>query len=161
MTEIKGAKLPTDFEAIAFFTADHAAVESGKAYINGGFFDTVQQPSYPAQISLSLVAIISVPSRAYLEDHLVKVEMVDADHNPLPLKIEGEFRVGAPPNLRPGDPTTMPVAIPLNGLTLERAGDYYFVLSVDGQELARYRLRTVQMGTIPQPPAQSPAGGDA
>ncbi len=139
------------FEALALFTADHAAVENGKVYVNGGFWDVLSQPSYPAQVSISLVAIIKVPSTAYLEDHHVAVEMVDADEVRLPLKIEGHVRVSAAPQLSPGEPTTLPLAFPLNGVSIERAGDYWFVLSVDGDELARYRFRALQMVPVPQP----------
>ena len=146
-----------DFEALALFTADHAAVENGKVYVNGGFWDVLNQPSYPAQVSISLVAVISVPSRAYLEDHRVTVEMVDADEERLPLKIEGNVRVGAAPHLNPGEPSTLPLAFPLNGVLLERAGDYWFVLSVDGDELARYHMRAIQMVSVPQ----STDGNDA
>jgi len=146
-----------DFKALALFTADHAAVENGKVYVNGGFWDVLNEPSYPAQVSISLVAVISVPSRAYLEDHRVTVEMVDADEERLPLKIEGNVRVGAAPHLNPGEPSTLPLAFPLNGVLLERAGDYWFVLSVDGDELARYHIRAIQMVSVPQ----STDGNDA
>jgi hypothetical protein len=146
-----------DFRALALFTADHAAVENGKVYVNGGFWDVLNQPSYPAQVSMSLVAVISVPSRAYLEDHRVTVEMVDADEERLPLKIEGNVRIGAAPHLNPGEPSTLPLAFPLNGVLLERAGDYWFVLSVDGDELARYHIRAIQMVSVPQ----STDGNDA
>ncbi len=140
-----------DFEALALFTADHAVVENGKVYVNGGFWDTIRQPSYPAQVWVSLVAVIKVPSRAFLENHRVLVEMVDADEERLPLRIEGNVRVGPAPHMNPGEPSTLPLAFPLNGLTLERAGDYWFVLSVDGEELARYRIRVLQTVPIPQP----------
>jgi hypothetical protein len=157
MTDIKRTSSPMDFKALALFTADHAAVENGKVYVNGGFWDVLNQPSYPAQVSMSLVAVISVPSRAYLEDHRVTVEMVDADEERLPLKIEGNVRIGAAPHLNPGEPSTLPLAFPLNGVLLERAGDYWFVLSVDGDELARYHIRAIQMVSVPQ----SSDGNDA
>ena len=150
----------TDFEALAFFAADHAAVESGKAYVSGGFWDQLNLSEYPAQVSISLVAVIRVPSRAYLEDHQIAVSMIDADDNPLPLRIEGNIRVGAAPNLKPGDPTIVPMAFPLNGMTVERAGDYWFVLSIDGEEKARYRIRAVQVGPVP-PSASGTPGGES
>ncbi len=62
MTEIKKAASPMDFEALALFTADHATVENGKVYVNGGFWDTIFQPSFPALVSVALVAVIKVPS---------------------------------------------------------------------------------------------------
>ena len=160
MTQTKGTNPLTDFEALAFFTADHAAIENGKAYVSGGFWDQLYLPSYPQQISMALVAVIRVPSRAYLEDHLITVGMIDADNNVLPLRIEANLRVGAAPNLQPGDPTTVPMAFPLNGLTIEHAGDYWFVLSIDGHEKARYRIRAVQVGSVPPAPSEAP-GGDS
>ena len=157
MTKKRKSRSPMDFEALALFTADHAAVENGKVYVNGGFWDILRQPSYPAQVAFSLVAVISVPARAYLENHQVTVEMVNANEERLPLKIEGGLRVGAAPDLKPGDPTILSFAFALNGVYLERAGDYWFVLSVDGDELSRYRIRAVQAVPVPQPAE----GGDA
>src|SRR3712207_5970617 len=109
MTELRRSSSPMDFKALALFTADHAAVENGKLYVNGGFWDILRQPSYPAQVAMSLVAVILVPSRAYQEDHQVVVEMVDADEERLPLRIGGSIRVGASPDLNPGDPTIVPL----------------------------------------------------
>lgn len=160
MTEIRKPSSPMDFEALALFTADHAAVESDKVYVNGGFWDSLLLPSFPAQVAMSLVAVIKVPSRAYLEDHRVVVEMVGADEERLPLRIDGNLRVGAAPHMSPGEPTTVPMAFPLNGVYLERAGDYWFVLSVDGNELGRYRIRAIQAPFV-QPPLRAPNGDDA
>lgn len=161
MTEERRTRSPMDFEALALFTADHAAVENGKVYVNGGFWDVLTQPSYPAQVSISLVAVIKVPSTAYLEDHRVTVEMVDADEVRLPLKIEGNVRVSAAPHMNPGEPSTLPLAFPLNGVSIERAGDYWFVLSVNGNELTRYRIRAIHTVPVPQLPFDAPDGDDA
>jgi hypothetical protein len=161
MTEIRKPRSPMDFEALALFTADHAAVENGKVYVNGGFWNTIFQPSYPAQVSVSLVAVIKVPSRAFLEDHRITVEMVDADEVRLPLKIEGDVRVGPAPHMNPGEPSILPLAFPLNGVYLERAGDYWFVLSVDGNEIARYRIRAVHTVPVPQLPFDATDADDA
>ncbi len=158
MTQAAESNPLTGFEALAFFTADYATVESHKAYVSGGFWDQLNLPAYPAQVSISLVAVIKVPSRAYLEDHQITVGMIDADDNPLPLRIEGNLRVGASPNLQPGDPTIVPMAFPLNGMTIGHAGDYWFVLSIDGKEKARYRIRAVQVGSVPPAPSEAPGG---
>lgn len=161
MTEIKKSSSPMDFQALALFTADHAAVENGKVYVNGGFWDTIRQPSYPAQVAIALVAVIKVPSRAFLENHRVTVEMVDADEERLPLRIDGDVRVGAAPHMNPGEPSTLPLAFPLHGVYLERAGDYWFVLSVDGDEIGRYRIRALHTVPVPQLPLDAPDGDDA
>lgn len=164
MTETNNRKAPGDFEAVAFFAADHAAVENGKAYVNGGFWDRIRQTSYPAQISVSLVAVLRVSAEAYLTNHKLAIEMEDANREKLPsLKIEGEFRVGASPHLEPGEPTVLPVAFPLDGLTIDRAGDYWFVLSVDGGEIDRFRVHAMQIGMVAVQLPEDPAtgGGDA
>jgi hypothetical protein len=163
MTDVNNGEALSGFESLAFFAADHAVVENGKAYINGGFWDNILQPSYPAQISVSLVAVVRVPAEAYLANHRLAVEMEDANRKKLPnLKIEGEFRVGTPPHLEPGEPTPLPVAFPLDRLTIERAGNYWFVLSVDGDEIDRFRVRALQGGVVAvQPPEAPVTGGDA
>jgi hypothetical protein len=151
MTEIRKPQSPMDFQALALFTADHAVVENGKVYVNGGFWDIVRQPSYPTDVAISLVAVIKIPSRAYLENHRFLIEMVDADEVRLPLRIEGGIRVGPAPHMNPGEPSIVPFAFQLNGMHLERTGDYWFVLSIDGDELARYRIRAIQVVPVPQP----------
>ncbi len=164
MTESATADSSNGFESLAFFAADHAVVENSKAYINGGFWDRILQLSYPAQVSISLVGVLRVPAEAYLANHKLTVEMEDTNRQKLPaLKIEGEFRVGASPALEPGEPSTMPVAFPLDGLTIERAGDYWFVLSVDGNELDRFKVRAVQIGMVAIQSPEVPAtdSGDA
>lgn len=161
MTDAVTAGPPNGFRSLAFFAADHAVVENGKAYVNGGFWDRIFQVAYPAVITVSLVAVLQVPADAYLVDHRFAIEMEDAKGNKLTsLKIEGDFRVGASPALEPGEPSIVPVAVSLIGLSIERAGDYWFVLSVNGDELDRFRVRAMQIGVVAmQPPAPPDAGG--
>lgn len=151
MTQTRRTHSPLDFRALALFAADHAVVENGKVYVNGGFWDILNQPSYPAEVAFSLVAVVEVPARAYLENHRITVEMVDADEVRLPLRIEGDIRVGSAPHKKPGEPSILPFAFPLNGVHLERTGDYFFVLSIDGSEIERYRIRAIQLVPVPQP----------
>ena len=136
----------TDFRVLAFFAADHAQAESGKVYVNGGFWNRLRFPTYPAIVpSLALVAVVEVPYRAYHQDHAFRLGMEDADGNILPLEATGSFRVGAEPDLRVGDPTLMPIAIPITGLKIDKPGDYAFTLSIDGAELERYGIRAIQV----------------
>ena len=136
------------FEVIAFFAADHAEALNGKVYMNGGFWNRLNYPQYPAVVpTMALVAVVNVPFHQYQEDHSFSLGMVDADENPAPLRVEGKFRVGASPDLKRGDPTLMPIAIPVNGLRIERPGDYSFRLSLDGEEMSRYQFRAVHVTT--------------
>jgi hypothetical protein len=135
----------TDIQALAFFPADHAVVVQGKLYVNGGCWDRLQFPTYPQVLPISVVAVLVVPPRAYLQDHTFEIDLEDADGKPAGVHVEGQFRVGADPNMRVGDPSTLPIAVPVNTVTVERPGHYAFVLRVDGTEISRYRLRAVQL----------------
>jgi hypothetical protein len=42
---------------------------------------------------------------------------------------------------------------------LPRAGDYWFVLSIDGNEAARYEVRAAQIGVLTQRISQASNGG--
>lgn len=161
MTEEVRSNLSTDFCALALFTADHAAVENGKVYVNGGYWQTIFPPSFPARVSFWLVAVVEVSARQFLVDHKVAIELVDADEERLPFRIDGEIRVGTTIHMKPNDPSIVPMVFPLEGLTLERAGDYWFTLSVSGKELARYHIRVIQQVPVPQQlPFDAPEPGN-
>jgi hypothetical protein len=161
MTESARLDWLVDFEALAFFTADHAAVENNKLYINGGFWNVLPRDSFPARVVGSLAVVIKVPASAYQDNHHITVQLVDQDHDEesLPFRIDGEFRLGASPHLNRGDPSIVSLAFPLDGLVLERAGEYSFVLSIDEKELKRYRIHAIQSPPIHLPP-NVPGGGD-
>jgi len=136
----------TDFRVVAFFTADHAQAVGGKVYVNGGFWNQLSFPTYPSIAPpLTLAAVVEVPYRAYHQDHGFRLGMEDADGNVLPLEATGDFRVGAQAKMRVGDPTLMPVVIPITGLKIDKPGDYSFTFSIDGTELGRYQVRAVQV----------------
>ena len=159
MTESGRLDWLVDFEALAFFTADHAAVENNKLYVNGGFWNILPRDSFPARVIGSLVAVIKVPVTAYQENHHITIELTDHNEESLPFRIDGDFRMGASPYLDRGDPSIISMAFPLEGLVLEQAGDYCFVLSIDSKVLKRYRIHAVQSPPI-QLPFDSP-GSDA
>lgn len=132
--------------ALALFVADHAVVESGKLYMNGGLWTRLNMTQFPAvHPSLAVVAAIEVPWRDYHRDHTFAIDLEDADGNALPARMEGQFRVGASPDMRMGDPTVIPIAGTINNLRIDRPGDYSFVLKVDGTELSRFTIRAVQV----------------
>ena len=133
-----------DIQALAFFTADHAAVAEGKLYVNGGCWDKLQFPRYPQAFPMAVVAVLLIPYRAYHQDHRFGIDLEDADGREL-LHVEGQFRVGTDPAMRVGDPTVMPFAVPVNTMAVQKPGDHAFVFRVDGTEIARYRLRAVQI----------------
>jgi hypothetical protein len=138
-------------EAAAFFAADHAEAVGGKLYINGGFFNMLRFPSYPAIVqTLGIAASLHVPWHAYQQDHHFVVTLRDEDRRELPLRIEGSFRVGADILLRHGDPTIINIAGTVTNVVFERPGHYHLRLQVDGEVLGRWDLQAVQLpGVFP------------
>lgn len=152
----------TDFRVLGFFPADHAAALEGKVYVNGGFWNLLRFPSFPAVMpSFSLVAVLEVPYRAYHQDHTFVLALEDADANPMNFRAEGTFRVGTEPHMRVGDPTVLPFTVNVNNLTFERPADLSFKLELDGTELHRYGFRVVQVIGSLTPATPPPAGGPA
>jgi hypothetical protein len=161
MTETNNGEFPGGFEVLAFFAADHAIVESGKVYVNGGFFDRVYFPVFPAApSSISVVALIRVPAHQFQRDHQFVVELQEEGNDTPVVHLEGGFRTLPAPDAGPDEPSLWPLAIPFTGLSLPRAGDYYFVLSINGNEVARYKVRAMQVGVITQMLPQTPSGGN-
>jgi hypothetical protein len=157
---------PLDFTVQAFFAADHAVVENGKLYVNGAGWNRFGFPGFPQVVpSMSLVAILEVPFGHYNAQHTFRFGLEDPDQVALPLAVVGNFRVGASPDMEYGDPTMMPIAVPIYGLVIPRAGDYAFVFSVDDEPLGRYRVRATQIAiplqfnlSPPPAPPQAEAG---
>ena len=156
----------TDLHADAFFLADHAAVESGKLYVSGGFWNQLGFSNFPQAYTFSVAAVLHVPWRAYHRAHKFAVWFEDADGKRLGGQLDGEFQVGAAANMKVGDPTIMPFAGTVSNFPIPSAGDYAAVLSVDGTELSRWVFRARQILTPvmmgPQPgaePGGAPLGG--
>jgi hypothetical protein len=159
MTETNGSESLSGFKVLAFFTADHAVVENGKVYVNGGFFDRVYHPVFPALLSISVVCWLEISPQRFQRDHRFTLQM-KGEGEPQPLvKIEGGLRVAPSPDAEPGEPARVPLAVPLTGFSLPRAGDYWFVLSIDDQEVDRTGIRARQVGVIGQVLPQMPTGG--
>lgn len=138
--------------------ADHAEVANSKLYINGGGWTTWWAESAPLRVpAMALVILIGVPYTATNEQHRFAAFIVDEDGGQVALpvasnqpgapagvmatRIDGEFTVGRPPQLPPGDEQVVPFAINMPGLTLPRFGSYSVVVEVDGVEHARMPFR--------------------
>lgn len=141
----------TDLYATAFFLADHASVENGKVYVNGGFFNQMQFATFPAAATFSVVGVINIPWSAQNQPHRFAVHFTDADAHRLDGEFAGEFQVTPNPEAGVGDPFLMPIAANANGFAFQGPGHYSAVLLVDGEELSRWGF-TVNAAVPPQPP---------
>jgi hypothetical protein len=153
--------LRTDLHAEAFFAADHAAVESGKLYVNGGYWNRLTFPSFPAVQNFALAVVLHIPWRAHHQLHKFTISFEDADGHKTPNRLEGGFQAGTNPEMRTGDHSIVPIAVLINGFVLQRPGDYAAVLEVDQTEIARWRFRAVQVFGVPMRPPPEAGSGPA
>lgn len=140
-----------DLFAPAFFLADYVAVENGKLYSSGAFWSRFNLPSFPSVANFGVAVVLSIPWRAYHQVHKFAVWFEDADGKRLAGDLGGEFTVGAAPDMKVGEPTIMPISAMVGNFVIPNAGDYSAVLHVDGQELARWPFRAVQIYTQTPP----------
>jgi hypothetical protein len=137
----------TSIESLAFFTADHVVKEeaSGKLNVLGGFFNLLRFQVYPALLpTLGIGASLYVPWHAYHQDHHFAITMLDEDRQPLPLRIEGGFRLGADTLLGHGDPSVVNIGGTIPNVVFQRPGRYRLWLTVDEKRLDSWRLQLLQ-----------------
>jgi hypothetical protein len=73
------------------------------------------------------------------------ISLIDEDGQSIGVQAKGMLRVGAPPNLPPGSPSIVPIVSPFHNITFPEAKGYVFVVSLDGEELARVGFRVLQV----------------
>jgi hypothetical protein len=139
----------TDLHAEAFFAADHAVVENGKMYVNGGYWTRLNHSSFPSVQNFALGIVFHIPWHAHNQLHKFAIWFEDADGNQTQARMEGQFQAGLAADSRAGDYSLVPVALTVNGFVLQKPGDYAAVLEMDGTEVARWRFRAVQVIGVP------------
>lgn len=138
----------TSIESLAFFAADHVVKDeaSGKLHVLGGFYDRLRFQVYPALLpTLGIGASLYVPWHAYHQDHHFAITMLDEDRQPLPLRIEGGFRLGADLLLGHGDPSVVNIGGTVPNVVFQRPGRYRLWLHVDDKPLDSWRLQLLQL----------------
>lgn len=124
--------------------ADAAQVQSGKLFVLGGGFDTISVRSVPAtHRSLSLAMVAEVAPEDRQRDLDLSITLVDEDGAEVGVAATGRLRVGTPPNLPPGASSIVPIVSPFHNITFSEAKGYSFLVSLNGQELARIKFRVV------------------
>jgi hypothetical protein len=126
---------------------------NGKLYVHGGGWSVWWAETVPAVLPrLGIAAVVAVPYTATNEAHPFSVHLLDEDGTLMALgetadgpvhRIQGEFNVGRPPELPPGDEQPVPIAVNLGGIVLPAVGRYSFVIEVDGVEEARLPFRVL------------------
>jgi hypothetical protein len=139
---------------------DHAETAEGKLFINGAAITMLWvAPTPPHVIHLGVAAVVHVPYTETNQPHQIRVTIVDEDGDPVvpwapegtaspgAVEIRGDFNVGRPPTLSPGESQALPFAFQLSGLPMPRIGLYSVVVEIDGVESRRLPFRVlVQQG---------------
>jgi hypothetical protein len=128
--------------------ADAAHVADGKLYVLGGAFDTINARTVPVvHGSLSVVLVAQVGQAERNRDLALVIRLVDEDEKAVGVEAQGQLRVGAPPGLRPGDASIVPMTITLHDVRLPEAKGYSFRVMHGAQELARIPFRVAVLPT--------------
>lgn len=130
--------------------ADGAQVAEGKTFILGGGVTVLWRQQYPAPLGCVLVAHLSYHRTEADTDHAFRVQIIDADGNPVLPELQGEMHVGGP---APGVPSNVPLAVPVViGFpplpVLQRAGMYSVEITLDGRHVKSLPF------AVAHPPAQ-------
>ena len=132
---------------MAFMIADHAEAKGGKLYMTGGGWDQLSAHTFPTtHPHMTLAVTMLVPSTRLNEEHRFRIRLLDADNTiAAGFDVGGQFEAGRPPGHREGDSVINHLAINLNNTVFESAGNYRFVLEVDGEERAEAPFKVVKL----------------
>jgi len=139
------------------FLADHVAEATGKLFVNGAGWNIWWAPEVPFVVPhMGIAAIVTVPYTATNQVHRFTIRLVDEDGREVPLgdappgvetddgkirRIDGEFNVGRPPQMPPGDEQNLPLAVNFGNVVLERFGVFAFEFELDGSPVERLTFR--------------------
>jgi hypothetical protein len=151
------------------FLCDSIASAEGKLYAQGAGWNTIFAQSFPARHSrVGIGVLIRVPYTATNQPHRFEVRLEDSDGHQVAIvaappgvpsedgklyAIGGEFNVGRPPLLPPGEEQMVPLAMNIDGIEFDHPDAYAFVISIDGSPIERLQLRLQQLanaGPLPQ-----------
>jgi hypothetical protein len=145
------------------FLADSVAAADGKLFVQGGGWNIITVPKFPARHARIGVGIfVHVPYTATNEMHSFSINLRDQDGNALPIvpappgadssggaeaperkisELKGAFNVGRPPFLAPGDEQVVPIAFNIDGLEFKKSDVYSVVIAIDDSEVRTLPFR--------------------
>lgn len=154
--------------------ANSVAVAENKLYVQGGGWDSIFTQVVPFRHPrLGLALAIRVPWTATNQMHSFSLKIVDSDGHNIALaqtpqgvdgpqgkayQLKGQFNVGRPPVLLPGESQVIPIAVNLDGLEFNQAATHFLIIEVDGTEMERLPIRIRSTVQMPHPAAPGLSG---
>jgi len=153
--------MDVDVLEVDAFLADSVVVAENKLYAQGAGWDSIFTAAFPFKQSRVGVGIfLRIPWTATNQMHNFSIKIIDQDGNKIVLgdappganlpdgkvhELTGQFNVGRPPLLSPGDSQIVPIAVNLDGLEFTGPNSYSVIITVDGEDKRRLpmRVRTV------------------
>lgn len=113
---------------------DHAEAINGKLYIMGGGWSFCP----PGRRNMALALKVLVPWDQANVKHQLRIKLLDDDGKvvklgdpPKEVVHEGQFEVGRPPNIKPGTPLDLVLAMGFVNMPLEPEKSYRWQLEID------------------------------
>ena len=130
--------------------ADAAQVVGNKLYLLGGGWDRLTVNSgFPVNRPCAVALSVKIPWNETNQKHSVEVSVVAEDSvTEVPktlVKVPGQFEVGRPPGIPPGQDQRIQLAINMN-LKLETSGTFRIIARIEDQD-----LRETHFNVVPGP----------
>lgn len=133
--------------AVTLVLCDAVQVAEGKLWMLGAGWTRIAANT-PAPQGLGVIA--HVPYDMANRKFLMELQLLDADGQPVsfgdppqPLGSAGEFEVGRPAGVKPGETLAFPMAFRFNGI-FHPPGGYVWECKVDGEVLARWPFQAIE-----------------
>ena len=129
--------------------ADSAQVIGNKLYLLGGGWDSLRvNTGFPVQRHLAVAASFRCSWNETNQKNNFEVEILTQDGETVG-KVSGQFEVGRPPGIPPGQDQRMQMAVDM-GLTFQQPGGYIVVARIEGEEGQRVPFNVVEMNPTRQ-----------
>lgn len=135
--------------------ADAAQVVANKLYLMGGGWDMLTvNTGFPYQQRCAVAASFAVPWNETNQPQQVEIEVASEDGGTL-ASVAGQFEVGRPPGIPPGQTQRMQFAADL-ALTFAQPGAFVIIARIAGRD-----ARRVHFNVVPGPllATKNPQGG--
>jgi hypothetical protein len=134
--------------------ADAAQVVGNKLYLMGGGWDKLTvNNAFPVDQRCALALSLKVSWNETNQKHNFEIEIISEDsetEQPRSLmKAGGQFELGRPPGIGPGQDQRFQVALDMN-LKIDGPGTKYVVARVEGQEIRRLSFDVNQGPNFPK-----------